>query len=115
MCSQDSGEQSKYCWSKDNWARAPSLQSENQAGGSESWNFKNSHPEGVKPLSQELLSQGPAQAMSTPPVEQLSLEKGLAPTLGSVQISRLTPCLCPVDLHPFQARRTGAPLAVPSA
>lgn len=57
MCSQGSGEQSKYCWSKDDRTRAASLWGENQAGGSESWNFKISHPEGVK-----LLIQGPADS-----------------------------------------------------
>lgn len=77
-----SGEQSKYCWSKDNRAKAASKWRENQAGGSNSWNFKNSYPEGI-----ELMSQGPAQAMST--VEQLGLGRGWLlsgkcpdPTLG---------------------------------
>lgn len=104
MCSQDSGEQSKQCWSRDNRARGPRLWRKNQAGGSERWNFKNSHPEGVA-----LLSQGPAQAMATPPVEQLGLERGLTPTLGSVQVPHSSPCLCPAGLHPASPGRRALP------
>lgn len=95
-----SGEQSKYCWSKDNRAKAANKWRENQAGGSNSWNFRNSDPEGI-----ELMSQGPAQATST--VEQLGLERG-GSSLGSVQIPRLLPCLCPTGLHP--ARQEDGPL-----
>lgn len=95
MCSQGSGEQSKYCWSKDNRTRAASLWGENQAGGSESWNFKISHPEGVK-----LLIQGPADSSydyTHCGTDQPGKESGS--TLGSVQIPCFPHCLCPTGLH----------------
>lgn len=102
-----SGEQNKYCWSKDNRAKAASKWRENQAGGSNSWNFKNSDPEGI-----ELMSQGPAQATST--VEQLGLESGWLlsgkcpdPTLASLPV--------PHRSAPSQAGGQAATLAAPSA
>lgn len=106
MCSQDSGEQSKYCWSKDNRAKAPRLWRENQAGGSQSWNFKNSHPERVALLSRELLSQGPAQAMSTPPAEQPG--NGDGSNSGKCPDPTLVPLPAPRKPAPSQARMTGA-------
>lgn len=91
MCSQGSGEQSKYCWSKDDRTRAASLWGENQAGGSESWNFKISHPEGVK-----LLIQGPADSSYVYTCCRTDWPgKGGGSTLGSVQIPCFLPCLCP--------------------
>lgn len=105
-----SGEQSKYCWSKDNRAKAASKWRENQARGSKSWNFKNPDPEGI-----ELMSQGPAEAMSSKEVGgSPCLESGWLlsgkypdPTLASLPV--------PYRSAPSQAGGRDAPLAAPSA
>lgn len=75
--------------------------SENQARGSESRNFKNSHQEGVL-----LLSWGLTQVMSVPPAQQPGLGTGAALLLRKVWTQRSPRCL--------RQEAGGAPASAPS-